>query len=241
MTQRSWGFTTESDPAGDATQDVSEFLLADEKHTWIAGARADAGVCGGAYDALLASTPAARTIRVGTGRALVHGYNYLNTAAVDLVTDAVSQNTRRRVVVEHSLTSGDANYKQNRLVIVNGIAGSLTDPALTQADNGIWQIPICAFTVAPSGAISDLTDQRILIGPNVLAIPDAYISTRMLQDDAVTAAKTADKAMGKAQVSDDILRRHDASTWNTVRDMTSTDYTALAAKSTGTFYTVDET
>ena len=186
-----------------------------------------------------------------------------------LVTVAATQDTRRRVVVESSLTSTDTDYKRNRLVILNGTDGSLTEPTLTQQATGVWQIPVCAFTVGSGGAISDLDDERLLIGSlaplgagtvNAAALANnsvvertyangsipatAYkdngLPERAYANNSVPGAAVKNNEIGKSQVSGDIVRRHNSSTWNTVRDMTETEYDALSTKDNETFYSVDE-
>ena len=252
MTQSSWGFDTVNDPAGDATNPVTDAQLADFFHNWLAGGTNNAGVLAGVGDALAADIPLGTNsrIRVGTGRALVHGYPYINTSDVVLVTGGVGQDTRRRVVLQLSVDSGDANYKETRLVILNGTIGTLSEPALTQDGNAIWQVPICAFTVGSGGAISDLVDERVLVGPNTpLFIPAGSIGSteiasnaierRHYSDGSIPSDALPDGIIDTDKVSDDIVRRHDSSTWNTVRDVSEAAYNALTPDS-DTFYTVDE-
>ena len=206
MTQNSWGFDTVNNPGGDATAPVSDVQLADFFHTSYGGGQADAGVFAVAFGGLVPDIPPGTTsrIRLQAGRALVHGRPFITDAVEVLVTVAANQNTRRRVVVESSLTTGDTNYKRNRFVILNGTGGSLTPPVLTQQARGVWQIPICAFTVGSGGAISDLADERLLIGTLAPMVAGSVTATAMA-DNSVTARTYAAKSIPVSAFQDNGL------------------------------------
>ena len=243
MAESSWGFTTLTNQGGDATGPVPSDVLADHWHAWIAGGDDDAGVNDDVLGALAVTVPAGTSwrVQVADGFALVHGYHYKNDAGKVLITNNVSQTTRRRVVLELSLASGDANFKRIRMRILNGVAGVLSTPNLTQQAAGVWQIPLARFDVDAGGNITNLTDQRVLIGPHV-GVPPANdsITEAMLKAKIVSSGKIKDGAVGKDQASDDIMRRYGSTDPNTIRDMTETDFNALSTKDTDTLYTVDE-
>ena len=173
MAQYSFGFITITDPGGDATQAVSDVLLREFNHILFAGGQSDAGVVASVADALECRASGANRVEVGPGYALVRGAYYASTETELLTTVGVTRATRRRVVLEWDLQPGAVNFKQTRLTIVSSPSGSLNTPALVQTPSTRWQIPLCAFTVEPSGNIIDLVDERVQLGPlTPLAIPD---------------------------------------------------------------------
>jgi len=138
---------------------------------------------------LVVTNPAAATIRVGTGSAVVDGKFYRNTAVVDLA---------------GAVPGGGANYytvviqktwatQQVRAVLIGPDAGA--PPAVTQSDGLTWEIAIATVQIT-SGGVVTITDARVYAHYNT------NISTAMLEDASVTAVKIPDNSIPSAKLID---------------------------------------
>lgn len=108
---------------------------------------------------LVGSNPAANTVRIATGAALVHGKWYRNTANVDVNVPTPAVNTRiDRIVLRSSWVA--QTIRITRLVGIEG-GGA---PALVQNDTVTWDVPLyqVSITVAGPGTIT-LTDERAFV------------------------------------------------------------------------------
>ena len=127
-------------------------------------------------------------IRIASGQAFLAGIFYRNTTAFNMNVPTVTQGTAKRLVIEYSLVSGDANYKQARLKILNGTQGLLTPPAVTQNALTVYQLSLYTFVQQANGDIA-LTDTRQFTGSQYIPpIPNNSITAA--QTDS-TIAKTA--------------------------------------------------
>lgn len=137
---------------------------------------------------LAVTAPAANTIRVNTGAAVVDGYVYLNDASVDLsVANASAGQTRRdRVVLRAEYTT----TFRVRLAIKQGTSGAV--PALTQTRGSTWEMALAWYDVNDAGAISNLTSE---IADASYAHFGTRVSAAMLDAAAVATAALADGAL----------------------------------------------
>lgn len=153
---RVWDGTLTGD-ATDAPYDSSDFS---EVLQTLAAAEAiptnKSGVFRG-VDNILGYTIGANKVTINTGKALVAGRWYRNTAAKDLTIGDASIGRRDRVVLRRSTAAQTV-----RLTVISGIDnGSGTAPAMTQ-DASTWDEPLYIFNKAPGvgAAITLITDNR---------------------------------------------------------------------------------
>lgn len=100
------------------------------------------------------SNPAGTTIRVATGAALVDGKFYETDDNVDTVIVAPAVATRiDRVVLRKSWAAQTV-----RVAILTGVEGGGL-PALTQAEDATWEIPLAYYSITTGSAIT-ISDER---------------------------------------------------------------------------------
>lgn len=150
---RMWDGTATGD-ASDAPYDSLDFseviqtLLAEAVPT------NKSGVFRG-VDNVLGYTIGSGQVTIATGKALVAGRWYRNTAPVDITVPTASTGRRDRIVLRR-----DTAAQTVRLTRVAGVDnGSGTAPALTQ-NSSTWDEPLYIFNVAAGGAITLVTDNR---------------------------------------------------------------------------------
>ena len=117
---------------------------------------------------LVVSAPGGMFVSIAPGEAMVEGFWYKNTAALQLaVGNNTSGSTRYdRVVLRLSRTGNTLNA-----AVVVGTVGAGAPPALTQIVGGIWELPLAVITV-PTGVGAIL--------PNMITNNPVY--TNMLVD-----------------------------------------------------------
>jgi microcystin-dependent protein len=96
--------------------------------------------------AVVESSPAAKSVTVETGKALVYGRMYVNDAGKALtIADNASGNPR----IDYIVLECDWTAQTIRLDVVQGTpAGSPSAPALTQTSGTLWQEPLAQVAVA---------------------------------------------------------------------------------------------
>jgi hypothetical protein len=154
---RVWDGTATGD-AADASYDSSEFA---ELLQALAAAEAiptnKSGVFRG-VDNLLGYTIGSNKVTIASGKALVAGRWYRNTAPVDLTIGNATVGRRDRVVLRR-----DTSAQTVRLTVLTGIDnGSGVAPTMTQ-DASTWDEPLYIFNKAPTGsggAITIIADNR---------------------------------------------------------------------------------
>lgn len=152
----------------------------------------DQGYVPGAWNKLAVTAPAANTIRVATGAALVHGHAYWNTANLDLTpASAPAGQTRKDTVILRCDWAGAAQYTV-RAVAKAGDA--VNYPSLTQVDDNTWEIPLANYIIDDAGAITDLADRREPIYHATM------VSTAMLDDVCVTEGKIGALAVTEGKI-----------------------------------------
>lgn len=155
-TSRVWDGTTDGD-AVNAAYDSSEFSEILQSLAAAAGVPTNlSGVFRG-VDNVLGYTIGSNKVTIATGKALVAGRWYKNTAPVDLTIGDASTGRRDRVVLRR-----DTAVQTVRLHVISGVDnGSGTAPAMTQ-DASTWDEPLYIFNKAPGGggAITLITDSR---------------------------------------------------------------------------------
>lgn len=162
MTESSkfWNGTTVGDAASEAPYDApTEFALA---LAAIAGSMGDAdkgGVWNDDLSELAATNPASTTVRIASGRALVYGNWYENTANVDTTPAAPAASTR----IDRYVLRKDWVAQTVRITRIAGVEGGGA-PALVQSAGVTWDYPICQASTTTGGVVT-LTDQRTFI-PN---------------------------------------------------------------------------
>lgn len=155
MTQWSFPFAAETPVANDARPYTDTEWRAFMRAMFL-GLGAAGQFLLSADNELAVSAPAANTIRVMSGCALVDGLFYQSDATEDLaVNSAPAGHSRRdRVVLRATWAAGS---RQCRLAIKEGGEGSA--PALTQTSNTTWELALAWYDVNDAGAISSLTEE----------------------------------------------------------------------------------
>lgn len=137
-------------------------------------------------------------VTVGTGAAIVYGFPYENTAAVDLsFTKPAIGTTGYRIVLRMDWT----NHRV-RLTLLSSSDGVSSIPAATQTAGTTWDITLATFTCTTGGTIT-LTDTRAYTQPNI------EVATAMIKDNAVTTAKIVDGAITSAKILDGTIATAD--------------------------------
>lgn len=185
MGQFSWPWPLTSGPViGDGREITAEEYAA--KLAWAYGS----GVL--PTDNMLEVTSSgANTIDVDTGAAIVQGRFYLNDASVALTPASAGAGTTRKdsVVLECDWDgSGSTAQYTVRVITKEGTAGAY--PAMTQTVNVRWQDEIYRYTIDDAGAITGITDVRVLSTFNT------QVATAMLVDGILSA-----DAAGRAKVA----------------------------------------
>lgn len=226
-----WPDTTEPGPQ---VGDGRPYAAAEWSQAWEATFSqmnsASEGVLHDVWNELAVTAPAANTIRVNTGAALLKGHIYWNDAPEDLsVNSAPAGSTRKDRVILRCDWTGEAGMQyKGRLVIKEGNATN--PPSLSQTDNAIWEISLARYTVDDAGNISDLTDEREFchfatkvdedmldtsVAGNGLSggdgsalavnVDDATIEiasdTLRVKDGGISTAKLADDAVTQAKIA----------------------------------------
>lgn len=131
-------------------------------------------------DNQLACSGTATPISVATGAAIGYGHFYESDTVVTLaVTTPTIGTTGGHVVLETNWTTQTV-----RLKMYKSSDGVSTPPALTQNAGTLWQTRLCTFTITTGGVIT-ITDARSY------AHFSTEVTTAMIKDQAVTAAKLA--------------------------------------------------
>ncbi len=118
---------------------------------------ANVGVVPGILNELAVTSTGDNNITVNTGRALVEGVVYENDASESKTTSdpGGAATTGRRAVLRL-----DVAARTVRIAIITSADDVTTLPTLTQSAGVTWEIPLASFQIAPSGAITALTDER---------------------------------------------------------------------------------
>jgi hypothetical protein len=138
---------------------------------------------------LVVSNPAAATIRVGTGAAIVDGKFYRNTANVDLAGAVPGGGSNYYTVVLQKTWA----TQLVRAVLLGPDAGA--PPAVTQSDGLTWEIALAEVEIT-SGGVVTITDVRVTAHYNT------EVSSAMIADDAVIASKIPDNSITAAKLID---------------------------------------
>lgn len=189
-----WAGTTTGDAGPYSDDEFSDFirdLLQEDRTTQ--------GVLTGVLNELEVTNPAATTIRVASGKALVDGKLYSNTANVDFSISApVSGSNYYRIALSKDFSA--QTVRATRL----GPSTS-APPALTQTDGTKWEISLATVQIT-SGGIVTITDTRdfnsLPIAIDTEAISDLAITTNKLAADAVTPAKISSAAFPYTTIGD---------------------------------------
>jgi len=133
----------------------------------------------------LACSGTASPVAVNTGAAFVYGFFYKNTASLNLTVSTPTLGTTGfRVVLRASWAAQTV-----RAAIVSNSNGVAAIPAVTQSAGTTWEISLATGTITTGGVIA-LTDARVYL--NIAT----NVSTAMLEDSSVTAAKIATAVAG---------------------------------------------
>lgn len=127
---------------------------------WVLGDNATEGVHKG-YENELGVTGTATPIQIDTGAAVVYGFPYWNTSAVNKTIATPAGNTRYdRVVLQ-----ADWSAQEVRIVVLSGVEGAGVPPSVTQTDGVTWEITLATLSITTGGVIT-VTDARSYLHPN---------------------------------------------------------------------------
>lgn len=143
------------------------------------------------------------SVKVAAGFAIVRGHAYVSDAEETLTISASATNPRRDLVVLRL----DPSSNSVTLAVKAGTpAASPTDPALTQTENDVFEVPLARVEV-PANAVtitsSNVTDRRTYIGSQFGLWQTA------LRPSGVIGRAGFNSSTGKAEV-------HDGSTWRDI-------------------------
>lgn len=129
----------------------------------------------------LAVTGAATPLAVNTGKALVDGWCYNNSSSVSVpIATPVSATRIDRVVLRY-----DSTLQTVRLVLLPGAEGGAA-PALTQTHGTTYEVSLAQVSIT-TGGVCTVTDERGYL------LFCTKVSTAMVEDDAITPAKIANR------------------------------------------------
>jgi len=148
----------------------------------------------GAGNELAVTAPAANTIRVNTGAAIVDGFFYVNNASNDLTPGNAGAGHSRR---DRVILQADWAAFKTRMEIKEGTEGVV--PALTQTRNTTWEMTLAWYDIDDAGAITNLTSE---VGDAQMAHFGTRVSTAMLDALCVTVAKLGADAVETAKIKD---------------------------------------
>lgn len=129
----------------------------------------------GSGDGLSATSPSANVVRLATGAALVWGWWYKNTAAVDLAVGSASAGSWREDCLVLRVTIADQEVRAR--IHENEIGENVVwdNSMLTQTADSIWEIPLYTVRVDDAGSIT-LTDIREWIDLSTADVTPSDIS-----------------------------------------------------------------
>lgn len=132
----------------------------------------ESGVIAGVGNEFVGSLDSAgRAAVLGTGAAQIRGFHTEGaTTTSTAIPAADTQNRVDRLVLRLDRSAVLApNWVQP--VVIPGTPGSNPqEPALTQTDTGLYDLPICRWTSTSTGALTNLVDERYLVGGSTLAV-----------------------------------------------------------------------
>jgi hypothetical protein len=112
----------------------------------------------------------ARTAIIASGGALLQGFfKPVSSATGTAIPAANTQNRIDRLVLRLNRAAAAAADFVKPAVITGTPSGTPQPPAITQTTSGLWDLPICRWTSASSGALSGLVDERQILGSLVVA------------------------------------------------------------------------
>ena len=148
MAQKSYLWTT-----GAAGDGASTYTRSDLSTLFavIAAVHANEGVAPNLLNALAATVPAANTLRLNTGGAVVDGKAYLNDASLDInIPSAVGGGNTR---IDRIVLRADWTAQTVRAVRIAGVdSASPTAPAITQSSGATYDITLYQVTVNTTAA-----------------------------------------------------------------------------------------
>lgn len=125
-----------------------------------------------ANTALKVTASGTTTVTVAPGRATVNGFYYDLDANKNLTVPA---NTGGAARIDYAILRADQSTKK---VTAEYKTGGTTAPALTQDEDGVWEIPLAQCTVAAGSSVvtaANVTDKRYLASrPAIPSIPGAH-------------------------------------------------------------------
>lgn len=191
MTEKSYLWTT-----GGAGDGANTYTRSD----WgkigkiLASCRNIEGVSPELLNKLVGSVPAANTVRIGTGGALVDGKPYDNSAAMDVnIPSAVGVGNTRidRVVLRADWTA--QTVRITRIAGTDAITPAA--PAITQTSETTYDIMLYQALVNVGGDVT-ITDERVFA-----QIGADEITNEMIADDAVQGAQIKDGEITSAKLA----------------------------------------
>lgn len=220
--QQSWWWTTSSSGDGSASSYTRADLSKIAKV--IGGVSGSQGVAPRFGDCYAVTTPAAYTVQVGTGAALVDGKPHMCTTSGCLTIPAASGagNTRiDRIALRADWNAGGASPQTVRIVRIPGVSGnppSASDAPLTQTSETIYDLPLYQITVNTAGSITTITDERYFsscalsgssgIQTNAygqLVIASCGLTTDKYADASISSSKIAANAVSSDKIPDNSI------------------------------------
>lgn len=167
-----------------------------------------ADVCGVISGLVPSLDTSGRNAVAGVGAAMVRGYyKPITTSTGTAIPAASGQNRIDRLVLRLNRGSSTAPGWIVPTVITGTPGTSPVPPTITQTSTGLWDLPICRWTSAPTGALSGLVDERYFLGGQTLLFTSTSRASGLIPASPARFGLETDT--GRALVSD-------GSTWNTI-------------------------
>lgn len=140
----------------------------------------------------LAVTGTSSPVAVNTGRAIVYGIPYYNSASVNVAVSTPAVSTR----IDRVVLQADWAAQTVRIALIAGSEGGAA-PSLTQTPSTTWEIPLAQVSITTGGVIT-VTDEREWL----TVVGDDSVTAAMMADDAIETAAIADDAVTGANIAD---------------------------------------
>jgi hypothetical protein len=128
-----------------------------------------ADICGVVSGLVPSLNTTGRQAVMGVGAAMIRGYYKPVTSSTGTAIPSASGSNRiDRLVLRLDRTASTAANWIKPVVIEGTPSSTPSPPAVTQSSSGSWDLPICRWTSASSGALSGLVDERYFLGGQTL-------------------------------------------------------------------------
>jgi hypothetical protein len=137
-------------------------VVTDIEYSRLFGALSESGLVGSFGDDVLEAYAdgTGMTVKIRAGAAVLRGYMFYSTAVESVPVSAASSSGRTDLLVLELNLSNPSVASRILPKVLPGNPGSSSPPALTQSDNGVYQIPIATIDV--SAGVTVITAGKVV-------------------------------------------------------------------------------